>query len=134
MSDKEFEELFEAAPDWRTAVAGLRIVMSKEKEPESALALLKDTPAETILSLMACHLVEIKGASMSRYMGGELEFSAPPFHTFVLRKAFHCYRRELVPDEVIQQAERAKLDAEKAQKIKRAAYEKLPPELRERGY
>ena len=32
MSDKEFDELFEKAPDWPTAVANLRKII--EKEPE----------------------------------------------------------------------------------------------------
>jgi hypothetical protein len=128
MSDKEFEELFEKAPDWPTAVAGLRGIT----EPGAGLDLLKDTAKETMLAILACHLVEVKSASMSRYVGGEIEISAPPFHVFVFKKAFFCYREELVPGDVLANAERAATEANNATARSWEARKKLPPEMQER--
>lgn len=135
MSDKEFEELFEQAPDWATAVANLRVITAKTEKADDALALLKDSPGETILALMACHLVEVGGGGMNRWTGGVLKFEAPPWHIFVLKKAFRCLRDEKVSGEAREEREERLL----AQEAYDAANERLsrslapfPPEMRRR--
>jgi hypothetical protein len=142
VSDKDFDELFEKAPDWPTAVANLRGLIERETEAEasrfgskaSRLDLLKDTASETILAIMGDHSLSLRSTDHNRYTGGEIRYDAPSFLVWVLRKAFLCYRSERVPEEARAAAAEAKAAAEIASERKHRAYEALPPEMRERGY
>jgi hypothetical protein len=115
---------------WDDWITHWRAEANADTDFAARLTVLKDTPVEQMLYLLALPETHSKIHTAGWSVGSHLEIGGPRFYCDVFKAAFYCYRRSLLDPALaaeFAQKSRALKDAEEARAI---AAKAVPIEFR----